>query len=66
MGADSQTSYLSLLSNAQFWLPARFPFVFEAPDASGKKVRMASSVSLAQELNELNRKTWNMNEAELD
>ncbi|HEY2233721.1 MAG TPA: hypothetical protein VGK01_09630 [Candidatus Angelobacter sp.] len=39
MGADSQTSYPSLLSNAQFWLPARFSFVFEAPDASGKKVR---------------------------
>jgi len=37
MGADSQTSYPSLLSNAQFWLPARFPFVFEAADASGKK-----------------------------
>lgn len=66
MGADSQTSYPSLLSNAQFWLPARFPFVFEAPDASGKKVRIASSVSLAQELSELNRKTWNMNEAQLN
>jgi hypothetical protein len=66
MAADSQTSYPSLLSNAQFWFPVRFPFVFEAPDASGKKVRIASSVSLAQELNELNRKTWNMNEAELD
>jgi hypothetical protein len=66
MGADAQTAYPSLFSNAQFWLPARFPFTFEAPDASGKKVRMASSVSLAQELNELNRKTWNMNELELD
>jgi hypothetical protein len=66
MGADSQTAYPSLFSNAQFWLPARFPFVFEAPDASGKKVRMASSVSLAQELSELNRKTWNMDESELD
>jgi hypothetical protein len=66
MGAESQTSYPSLFSNAQFWLPARFPFVFEAPDASGKKVRMASSVSLAQELSELNRNTWNMNESELD
>ena len=66
MGADSQTCYPSLLSNAQFWFPVHFPFVFEAPDASGKKVRMASSVSLAQELSELNRKTWNMNEAELD
>lgn len=65
MGADSQTSYPSLLSNAQFWFPVRFPFVFEAPDASGKKVRIASSVSLAQELNELNRKTWNMNDAPL-
>jgi hypothetical protein len=65
MGADSQTSYPSLLSDAQFWLPARFPFVFEADDASGKKVRMASSVSLAQELGELNRKIWNMDESEL-
>ncbi|HEY6307285.1 MAG TPA: hypothetical protein VI488_12595 [Candidatus Angelobacter sp.] len=66
MGTDSKTAYRSLLSNVQFWLPARLPFVFEAPGASGKKVTISSSVFLAQELNELNRKTWNMNESELD
>jgi len=66
MGDNCRTVYQALLSNAQFWLPARFPFVFDAPDASGKKVTMASSVSLAQELNELNRKTWNLTDSELD
>ena len=37
MGANLQSVLPSLLSNAQFGLPTRFPFVFEAPDASGKK-----------------------------
>src|SRR5262249_13836508 len=66
MRANCRTEYPALFSNAKFWLPARIPFVFEAPDASGNKTTIASSVSLAQELNELNRKTWNMNEAQLD
>jgi hypothetical protein len=66
MTTGSKTAYPALLSNAQFWLPARFPFVFDASDASGKKVTMASSVSLAQELNELNRNTWKMNDEEID
>jgi len=66
MGRDCRTAYPALLSDAKFWFPTRLPFIFEAPDASGNKAIIASSVSLAQELNELNRKTWNMNEAELD
>jgi hypothetical protein len=66
MSRDSKTAYPALLSDAKFWLPARIPFVFEAPDASGNKSTIASSVSLAQELNELNRKTWKMNDSELD
>lgn len=62
----SRSVYPALMSDASFWLPARFPFVFEAPDAAGRKVTIASSISLAQELNDLNGKTWNFSEAEID
>jgi hypothetical protein len=66
MNTGGKTLYHALLSNAQCWLPARFSFVFNAADASGKDVTFASSYALAQELGELNRRTWNMTEEELN
>jgi hypothetical protein len=66
MGGNAKTTYPALFSNAQFWFPISFRFSFDAPDASGNKVTMASSVALAQELNELNQKTWKMSDTELD
>jgi len=54
------------VARLSFFCPRTRQAVFEAPDASGKKVRMASSVLLAQELNDLNKKVWDMDESELD
>jgi hypothetical protein len=44
MDANSWTIHPALMSNASFWLPVRFAFVFEAPDTAGREVTIASSI----------------------
>ena len=61
-GEDSKTRYPALLSGAQIWFPTDFSFVFGAPDCAGREVKFASSISLTDQLEELNRRTWNFDQ----
>lgn len=61
-----KTHYPALLSDAQIWLPVDFSFVFKAPDCAGREIMIGSSFSLIQELDDLNKRTWNVGEAQLN
>jgi hypothetical protein len=66
-GSDAHTRYPALVKGARWWLPAAFPFGFDAPSPSGAHVRMASVDSLAEQLAELDARTLQVgDEAELD
>lgn len=60
-----KTHYPALLSDTQIWLPNDFSFVLKTPDCAGREVMIASSSSLVQELDDLNKRTWNASEEEL-
>jgi hypothetical protein len=55
--ADAHTRYPALLKGARWWLPAPFPFGFDAPGPSGAHVRMASVDALDEQLRELDGRT---------
>ena len=61
---DFKTRYPALLSGAQIWFPADFSFVFKAPDCAGREVTFGSAIALARQLDELNKRTWNLDDAE--
>src|SRR5262249_16865751 len=60
-----KTHYPALLSDTRIWLPIDFSFVFKASDCAGREATIGSSFSLAQELDNLNKRTWNARETEL-
>lgn len=60
-----KTHYPALLSDTQIWLPIDFSFVFKAPDCAGREVMIGSSFSLLQQLDDLNKRTWNASEEQL-
>ena len=53
-----QTAFGQLLRDVEIWLPELFPFTFKAEDPAGTTRNFGSSVALAAELAELNRRTW--------
>ena len=59
------TRYPSIALNAQWWLPAAVPAVFEAPTVSGAKVRMGNVERLLAELRELNERTLTLSSDDL-
>jgi hypothetical protein len=58
-----ESRYGQLLGDTELWLPGRFNFTFSAGDATGQTVTMGSIVSLHENLQELNKKTWRANSA---
>ena len=62
---DSGTAFPHLMRNVEIWLPHDLPFVFRAPDPAGHALHFGSSLALAEELAELNRRTWNADDAVL-
>jgi len=66
LSMGGKTRYPALLSNVEFWLPVPFSIVFDADSPSGKKITMASSYALAQQLRELNDRTWKVTDSEMD
>jgi hypothetical protein len=43
---------------AEVWLPCRFPFTFRALDLAGNEMRFGSSVTLLEQLRQLNNETY--------
>jgi hypothetical protein len=55
--ARFKTAFSQLL-DVEIWLPHDFSFTFRAADPAGQQVRFGSSIALAGQLGELNRRTW--------
>jgi hypothetical protein len=63
---QQRTRFRHLLGNAEFWLPADFDFVFEAPEPAGTLTMFGSCVGLLRELVEINDASWRGSPAELE
>jgi hypothetical protein len=48
----------SHLYEVALWLPCNFGFIFKTEDIAGAEIAVGSSVSLAEQLGELNARTW--------
>ena len=48
----------SQMFEVEVWLPCPFPFTFRAADLSGNEVRFGSSVTLLQQLRQLNNESF--------
>lgn len=59
----AHSRYPALVKDVLWWLPARFPFGFEAPTPSGARLRMASVDALGEQLDELDRRTLRLGSA---
>jgi hypothetical protein len=66
IAADFQSRYIQLLRGVELWLPCDFPFTFGAPDLSGGQIVIGSSPALLAQLRELNVRTWNAGDGQLD
>ncbi len=62
---DAHTRYPALVKGARWWLPARFPFGFDAPSPSGAQVRVASLDMLHDQLADLDARTLAVGDAEI-
>ncbi|HXY33098.1 MAG TPA: hypothetical protein VEI07_02660, partial [Planctomycetaceae bacterium] len=60
-----KTEFSQLLRGVEIWLPHDFSFTFRAADPVQNAVCFGSSVALCEQLDELNRRTWNAEEATL-
>lgn len=61
----SGSKYPQLLSNVEWWLPAKINFTFRAPSVNGKQIMMGSSYALLNELRELNANTWKADDKQI-
>jgi hypothetical protein len=59
---EFKTAYFQLMREIEVWLPCDFPFTFRANDPAGNTIAFGSSVRLVDQLESLNRRTWNAGE----
>ncbi|HEY7500546.1 MAG TPA: hypothetical protein VH740_18635 [Vicinamibacterales bacterium] len=56
---DFKTSSFQLMRDIEVWLPCDFPFTFRSNDPAGNEIAFGSSIRLVDQLESLNRRTWN-------
>lgn len=62
---DFRSVFSHILRNVELWLPHNFSFTFRAPDPTGCELSIGSSFTLCDQLEELNRRTWQADESTL-
>jgi len=62
----TRSRYSHVIRDIEFWLPWPFDGTLVASDPLGNKVGIGSSVILARQLRDLNRATWNVDDATLE
>ena len=60
-----ETAFPQLVRDVEIWLPHDIPFVFRAADPTGHELHIGSSIALLEQLEALNRRTWNASELAL-
>jgi hypothetical protein len=53
-----RSRYSHLVRKVELWLPAAFPFTFEAEDVDGRRISIGSADTLSRQLADLNGATW--------
>jgi len=60
---DVESRFPVIIRNLEFWLPSPFEFTFKAGSPNGALVEFGSAIHLLKHLQELNRATWNADQA---
>ncbi|HTR83495.1 MAG TPA: hypothetical protein VMI56_03380 [Reyranella sp.] len=60
-----RSRYSHLVRKVELWLPAAFPFTFEAEDIDGRRVVVGSAETLQRQLADLNNATWKVDDDEV-
>jgi hypothetical protein len=60
-----RSRYSHLVRKIELWLPAAFPFTFEAEDMHGRRVIIGSAETLSRQLADLNNATWKVDGDEI-
>jgi hypothetical protein len=62
---NERSRYRHLTAGCELWLPVDFEQPIDAYPVAGDEVSIGSSIALQRELQELNRRTWNADDAQL-